>query len=611
MDSLKPGDPASVGGYRLLGRLGTGGMGQVFLGVSPGGRKVAVKLIHPFHAETAQFRARFAREIKAARRVGGFHTASVVDADPQANPPWMVTAYIDGPSLQEDVDRAGPLPTEGVRALGAGLAEGLAAIHASGLVHRDLKPGNVILAADGPRIIDFGIARTVDGTAGLTTAGTVVGTYAYMSPEQVRGEVSGPPSDIFSLGAVLAFAATCRPPFGQDQAFTVMYRIASDPPDLAGLADRNLAGVIEMCLAKAPQARPAIRDLLAALGARSPAAIIADTPSPSAIIADAPNRAAGPDTHPGVGSEADRETQPGREALLGTPPRRETARETPQAPPGRAEERAAPGPSGRVGPSETPQAHEPQTRPEHAGPPAIPQAPEPQTRPEHAGPPAIPQAHEPQTRPEHAGLPEIPLELTALRETPAGREAPGGILPEGAAAGGRAPVYEGAPSRIGAPGSGAARGRAARGRARRWPVAVAAAVILAAALAIALPILLRAGKPGTTAGHQTAAATGDGTLAATPGRSAEGSRPSPGASKRSPAPRPTPSRTSPSDSAEPQPVDVPDVVGDTVTQATKALEAAGFKVKVDAFSLLPGKVFDYSPTGEVAAGSTVTIDVAL
>jgi serine/threonine-protein kinase len=140
---------------------------------------------------------------------------------------------------------------------------------------------------------------------------------------------------------------------------------------------------------------------------------------------------------------------------------------------------------------------------------------------------------------------------------------------------------------------------------------VAAAVILAAALAIALPILLRAGKPGTTAGHQTAAATGDGTLAATPGRSAEGSRPSPGASKRSPAPRPTPSRTSPSDSAEPQPVDVPDVVGDTVTQATKALEAAGFKVKVDAFSLLPGKVFDYSPTGEVAAGSTVTIDVAL
>src|SRR5580692_1513283 len=362
MDSLKPGDPASVGGYRLLGRLGTGGMGQVFLGVSPGGRKVAVKLIHPFHAETAQFRARFAREIKAARRVGGFHTASVVDADPQADPPWMVTAYIDGPSLQEDVDRAGPLPTEGVRALGAGLAEGLAAIHASGLVHRDLKPGNVILAADGPRIIDFGVARTVDGTAGLTTAGTVVGTCAYMSPEQVRGEVSGPLSDLFSLGAVLAFAATGTPPFGQDQPFTVMYRIASEPPDLAGLADRSLAGLIEACLAKAPQARPAIRDLLAALGARGPAASIADAPSRAASIADAPGRAAsiahdpgraasiahdpgrgaGPDTHPGLGSEADRETQPGRESPPGTPPGRETAREAPQedvgTPQGRAPE---------------------------------------------------------------------------------------------------------------------------------------------------------------------------------------------------------------------------------------------------------------------------------
>src|SRR5580692_2575725 len=203
MDSLKPGDPASVGGYRLLGRLGTGGMGQVFLGVSPSGRRVAVKLIHPVHAGAAQFRQRFAREIDAARRVGGFHTASVVDADPQADPPWMVTAYIDGPSLQEDVDRAGPLPTEGVRALGAGLAEGLAAIHASGLVHRDLKPGNVILAADGPRIIDFGIARAADATTGITTTGVVVGTVAYMSPEQIRGEVAGPASDVFSLGSVL------------------------------------------------------------------------------------------------------------------------------------------------------------------------------------------------------------------------------------------------------------------------------------------------------------------------------------------------------------------------------------------------------------------------
>jgi hypothetical protein len=265
MGALQPGDPGVVGKYRLLSRLGAGGMGQVFLGVSPGGRKVAVKLIHPVHARTAEFRARFAREIEAARRVGGFHTAPVVDADPQADPPWMVTAYIDGPSLQDDVDQRGPLPSEGVRALGAGLAEGLAAIHASGLVHRDLKPGNVILAADGPRIIDFGIARAVDATTGLTTPGTVLGTVAYASPEQIRGDPAGPASDVFSLGGVLAFAATGRAPFGGDSAAAVMFRIVSQPPDLAGVLDRELAGLIEGCLAKAPGDRPAVPDLLAAV----------------------------------------------------------------------------------------------------------------------------------------------------------------------------------------------------------------------------------------------------------------------------------------------------------------------------------------------------------
>ncbi|MGH3409264.1 MAG: protein kinase domain-containing protein, partial [Streptosporangiaceae bacterium] len=270
MDDLQPGDPRSMGGYRLLGRLGAGGMGQVYLGVSPSGRRVAVKLIHPIHAGTAQFRQRFAREIDAARRVGGFHTAVVVDADPQADPPWMVTAYIDGPSLQAEVERGGPLPADGVRALGAGLAEGLAAIHASGLVHRDLKPGNVILAPDGPRIIDFGIARAADATTGLTSTGVVVGTFAYMPPEQLRGEVAGPASDVFALGGVLAFAATGRPPFGREPAATVMFRIVAEPPDLAGLADEGLRQLIGACLAKAPQARPTVQALLAALGAPVP-----------------------------------------------------------------------------------------------------------------------------------------------------------------------------------------------------------------------------------------------------------------------------------------------------------------------------------------------------
>jgi Protein kinase domain/WD domain, G-beta repeat len=274
MEALRPGDPVSVGPYRLTGRLGGGGMGQVYLAETPGGRKVAVKLIHASLARTAQFRERFAREVEAARRVGGFHTAQVVDADPQADPPWMVTAYIDGPSLEEAVGAGGPLPPDEVRALGAALAEGLAAIHACGLVHRDLKPGNVILGTDGPRIIDFGIVRSTD-QAKLTQTGTVLGTLAYMSPEQLGGlapeqlgavEV-GPASDVFSLGDVLAFAATARPPFGDDLAAAIIHRILSQPPDLAGLADEQLRQLITACLAKSPADRPALADILVTLRA--------------------------------------------------------------------------------------------------------------------------------------------------------------------------------------------------------------------------------------------------------------------------------------------------------------------------------------------------------
>jgi serine/threonine protein kinase len=293
MGALQPGDPGSVGVYRLLSRLGAGGMGQVFLGVSPGGRRVAVKLIHPEHAGTPQFRERFAREIEAARRVGGFHTAPVVDADPHADPPWMVTAFIEGPSLQDDVDRSGPLPPDGVCALGAGLAEGLAAIHACGLVHRDLKPGNVVLAADGPRIIDFGIARAIGATTGLTSTGVVVGTLTYMSPEQIRGDAVGPASDVFALGSVLAFAATGLTPFGDDSAVTVMFRICNEPPDLAGVPDERLSKLIGASLAKAPQDRPTLPALLAALGGPTPAAApaaparaipAADPPAPSHAV---------------------------------------------------------------------------------------------------------------------------------------------------------------------------------------------------------------------------------------------------------------------------------------------------------------------------------------
>jgi serine/threonine protein kinase len=236
-------------------------MGQVFLGSSPGGRKVAVKIIRPEYAGHPQFRHRFAREVAAARQVGGFHTAQVVDADPDADPPWMVTAYIPGPSLLTVVGEGGPLDPDGVRFLGAGLVEGLAAIHACGLVHRDLKPGNVIMADDGPRIIDFGIARAADASA-LTSHGAVVGTFAFMSPEQVRADQASPASDVFSFGCVLVFAATGHGPFDAGTIPAIVHRIISQPPDLAGIPD-GLRDLVAACLAKDPADRPGSADILA------------------------------------------------------------------------------------------------------------------------------------------------------------------------------------------------------------------------------------------------------------------------------------------------------------------------------------------------------------
>jgi serine/threonine protein kinase len=301
MDPLKPGDPAAVGRYRLVGRLGEGGMGRVFLGVSPGGRQVAVKLIHTSHATDRQFRERFTREIEAARKVGGFHTASVVDADPAADPPWMVTAYIHGSSLQEAVRERGPFSLDGVCALGAGLAEGLAAIHACGLVHRDLKPSNVILADDGPRIIDFGIARAT-GASRMTTAGMVVGTYSYMSPEQVRGEMAGPASDVFSLGCTLAFAASAQSPFGDDSIITVVFRITSEPPDLSHVpVERGLRQLIGECLAKNPGDRPSLNDILTRLTQAGPAVGFIPGPVPGYVSSPQPPFTPGPVSAPPAG----------------------------------------------------------------------------------------------------------------------------------------------------------------------------------------------------------------------------------------------------------------------------------------------------------------------
>ena len=239
-------------------------MGRVFLGQSRGGRKVAVKVVHPVHARDPEFHRRFAREVAAARQVGGFHTAVVVDADPDADPPWMATAYIAGPSLAEAVAQRGPLDEAGARELGAALAEGLAAIHDCGLIHRDLKPSNVIMADDGPRIIDFGIAKSAEGTE-LTNSGVVVGTLRYMSPEQLQGYQLTPQSDVFALGTVLAFAATGHDPFQGPTIPSVITGILTGPPDLDPLAG-DLRRIIGDCLAKAPGDRPSPGDLLARFG---------------------------------------------------------------------------------------------------------------------------------------------------------------------------------------------------------------------------------------------------------------------------------------------------------------------------------------------------------
>jgi WD40 repeat protein len=293
VNPLKTGDPELVGGYRLLGRLGTGGMAQVFLGASPGGRKVAVKLIRPEYADDAEFRRRFTREIAAARQVGGFHTAAVVDADPDADPPWMVTAYIPGPSLSEAVGQNGPLDPVQVRELGAALAEGLTAIHACGLIHRDLKPGNIILGPDGPRIIDFGVARTANASS-LTTVNALIGTYGYMAPEQLgRKEVTFR-SDLFALGGVLVFAATGHGPFDADELPAVIGRILSEPPDLSPLTG-PLRDILDACLDKDPAGRPDLAGLIAyfSVPGQGPPRPVADPDQP------APRPGAGPTFVPG------------------------------------------------------------------------------------------------------------------------------------------------------------------------------------------------------------------------------------------------------------------------------------------------------------------------
>ncbi|MDF3300745.1 serine/threonine-protein kinase [Streptomyces tropicalis] len=291
MQKLGAGDPQRIGAYRLLARLGAGGMGQVYLARSDRGRTVAVKLVRQELAEQEEFRARFRQEVQAARRVGGHWTAPVLDADTEAAVPWVATGYVAGPSLQQVVGHDhGALPERSVRILAAGLASALKDIHAAGLIHRDLKPSNVLVTIDGPRVIDFGIARALETVTdgGLTRTGALVGSPGFMAPEQVRGDRVTTACDVFCLGSVLAYATTGSLPFGgaDSGVHALMYRIAEEEPDLDGVPE-GIADLVRACLRKDPAGRPALDEILARTGAEDTVAEghFRDPWLPSALVA--------------------------------------------------------------------------------------------------------------------------------------------------------------------------------------------------------------------------------------------------------------------------------------------------------------------------------------
>ena len=307
--ALHDDDPRRVGPYVLLGRLGSGGMGRVYLARSPGGRQVAVKVIRPQLADDAGFRARFAREVAAARKVGGLFTAQVVDADLDSPVPWLVTAYVPGMSLAEAVDRQGPLPAAAVLALAAGLAEGLNAIHAAGVIHRDLKPSNVLLAPDGPRIIDFGISSAVGATT-TTGTGMMIGSPGFMSPEQAEGLPVGPASDMFSLAGVLIFAARGQGPFGTGDMAALLYRVVHGTPSLDQIPDK-IRPLVSRCLSRDASLRPTASEFLAELSAAYPSAADLTDWLPSRLFQGSGQHATEAVTHPSV--------PPGRAAAAAWP----------------------------------------------------------------------------------------------------------------------------------------------------------------------------------------------------------------------------------------------------------------------------------------------------
>jgi eukaryotic-like serine/threonine-protein kinase len=261
MEPLIDGDPRQVGRFEVLARLGSGGMGRVYLARGASGELYALKMIHQFLSDDVQFRRRFQREVAAARRVSGANTAALVDADVEARPPWMAVEYVEGATLTELIDRGGPLTLPSCVRLASGMAQALIDIHAVGLVHRDLKPSNVLMGADGARLIDFGIAQA-SGASALTMTGLVTGSAGFMSPEQAQADQVTEASDVFALGTVLYFAATGMRPFGEGSIIAVTYRVVHGEPDLSDVRDEGLRALIADCLMKDPQLRPTPQQVL-------------------------------------------------------------------------------------------------------------------------------------------------------------------------------------------------------------------------------------------------------------------------------------------------------------------------------------------------------------
>ncbi|UNZ20344.1 serine/threonine-protein kinase [Streptomyces sp. 891-h] len=308
MMRLRREDPRVVGSFRLHRRLGAGGMGVVYLGSDRRGQRVALKVIRPDLAEDQEFRSRFAREVSAARRIRGGCTARLVAADLEAERPWFATQYVPGPSLHDKVNESGPLPAAQVASIGAALAEGLVAVHEAGVVHRDLKPSNILLSPKGPRIIDFGIAWAT-GASTLTHVGTAVGSPGFLAPEQVRGAAVTPATDVFALGATLAYAATADSPFGQGSSEVMLYRVVHEEPHLDAV-HAALAPLIHACLVKSPEDRPSTLQLslrLKEIAAREARGL---TDGGEAALGDRPRAGA----RPAAGGPASGRSAPGRSA---------------------------------------------------------------------------------------------------------------------------------------------------------------------------------------------------------------------------------------------------------------------------------------------------------